>query len=54
MLLLTENPLEAVVHTDPPTSSVHHQTVSNDQSEPRKQIATEGRDGKKVLISHLH
>ena len=30
MSLLTENALEAVVHSDHPTSSVQHKTASND------------------------
>ena len=49
MPLLTENALEAVVHTDPPTSSVHHQTASNDQPGPSKSIATEGTDGEESI-----
>ena len=37
-----------MVHTEPPTSFVHHETTLNDQPGPRKPIATdatEGRDG---------
>ena len=49
MPLLTENTLEAVVHTDPPTSSVHHQTASNNQPGASKSIATEGRDGEESI-----
>ena len=49
MPLLTENALEAVVYTDPPTSSVHHQTASNDQPRPSKSIATEGTDGEESI-----
>ena len=50
----TENALEAVVHTDPTTSSVHHQVASKDQPGPRKLIATKVEMVRKVLISHLH
>ena len=49
MSLLAEYVLEAVVHTDPPTSSVHHQTASNDQPGPSESIATEGRDGEEGI-----
>ena len=38
-----------MVHTDPPTSFVHHQTASNDQPGPSKSIATEGRDGEENI-----
>ena len=49
MPLLTENALEAVVYTDPTTSSVHHQVASNDQPGPSTLIATEGRDGEESI-----
>ena len=49
MPLLIENALQAVVHTDPLTSSVHHQTASNDQPGPSKSIANEGRDGEESI-----
>ena len=49
MPLLTQNALKAVVATDPPTSSVHHQTASNDQPGPSKSIATEGRNGEESI-----
>ena len=45
----TENALEAVVHTDPPTSPVHHQTATNDQPGFSKSIAIEERDGKESI-----
>ena len=49
MPLLTENALEAVVYTDPTTSSVHHQIASNDQPGPSKLIATEDGDGEESI-----
>ena len=45
----TENTLEAVVHTDPPTSPVHHQTATNDQPGFSKSIAIEERDGEESI-----
>ena len=44
-----ENTLETVVHTDPPTSSGHHQTATNDQPGFSKSIAIEGRDGEESI-----
>ena len=49
MRQFTENTLEAVVHTDPPTSPVHHQTATNDQPGFSKSIAIEGRDGEESI-----